>query len=98
MEKKFQFSLSYLFIALAIFILLQNWLSPKINNVSYSQFKSYVAEKKINSVVISSTLLKGYEKVETDMKEPMFPKALHVTPRIDDRNLVDFLEKHGVDI
>lgn len=98
MEKKFQFSLSYLFIALAIFILLQNWLSPQINNVSYSQFKSHVAEKKINSVVISSTLLKGYEKVETNMKEPMFPKALYVTPRIDDRNLVDFLEKNGVDI
>ncbi|MDG4475498.1 ATP-dependent zinc metalloprotease FtsH [Thiovibrio frasassiensis] len=98
MEKKFQFSLSYLFIALAIFILLQNWLSPQINNVSYTQFKSYVADKKINSVVISSTLLKGYEKVETDMKEPMFPKALYVTPRIDDRNLVDFLEKYGVDI
>ncbi len=98
MEKKFQFSLSYLFIALAIFILLQNWLSPDINNVSYSQFKTHVAEKKINSVVISSTLLKGYEKVESDKKEPMFPKALYVTPRIDDRNLVEFLEKYNVDI
>ncbi len=98
MEKKFQFSLSYLFIALAIFILLQNWLSPQINNVSYSQFKSYVTEKKINSVVISSTLLKGYEKVESSKKEPMFPKALYVTPRIDDRNLVDFLEKYNIEI
>jgi len=98
MEKKFQFSLSYLFIALAIFILLQNWLSPQVNNVSYSQFKAHVAEKKINSVVISSTLLKGYEKIESDKKEPMFPKALYVTPRIDDKNLVEFLEKYGVDI
>jgi len=98
MEKKFQFSLSYLFIALAIFILLQNWLSPEINNVSYSQFKTHVAEKKINSVVISSTLLKGYEKVESDKKEPMFPKALFVTPRVDDKNLVEFLEKYNVDI
>ncbi len=98
MEKKFQFSLSYLFIALAIFILLQSWLSPEINSVSYSQFKAHVAEKKINSVVISSTLLKGYEKVESDKKEPMFPKALFVTPRIDDKNLVEFLEKYGVDI
>ncbi|OGQ88828.1 MAG: cell division protein FtsH [Deltaproteobacteria bacterium RIFOXYD12_FULL_56_24] len=98
MEKKFQFSLSYLFIALAVFILLQNWLSPQVNNVSYSQFKAHVAEKKINSVVISSILLKGYEKVESDKKEPMFPKALYVTPRIDDKNLVEFLEKYGVDI
>ncbi|HCC54066.1 MAG TPA: cell division protein FtsH [Desulfobulbaceae bacterium] len=98
MEKKFQFSLSYLFIALAVFILLQNWLSPQINNVSYSQFKMHVAEKKINSVVISSTLLKGYEKVESDKKEPMFPRALYVTPRIDDRNLIEFLEKYSVDI
>lgn len=98
MEKKFQFSLSYLFIALAVFILLQSWLSPDINNVSYTQFKTYVADKKINSVVISSSLLKGYEKIESDKKEPMFPKALYVTPRIDDRNLVDFLEKNNVDI
>ncbi|MHB1015914.1 MAG: ATP-dependent zinc metalloprotease FtsH, partial [Desulfurivibrionaceae bacterium] len=98
MEKKYGFSLSYLFIALAIFILLQSWLSPKVNNVSYTQFKSYVAEKKINSVVISSTMLKGYEKIESSKKEPMFPDALYETPRIDDRNLVDFLEKNNVDI
>ena len=98
MEKKYGFSLSYLLIALAIFILLQSWLSPQVNNVSYTQFKSYVAEKKINSVVISSTMLKGYEKIESSKKEPMFPDALYETPRIDDRNLVDFLEKNNVDI
>jgi len=98
MEKKLQFSVSYILIAIAVFLLLQNWLSPRINNVSYSQFKSYVSEGKINSVVISSNLLKGYEQVETTKKEPMFPDALYVTPRIDDRNLVDFLEKHNVDI
>ncbi len=98
MEKKLQFSVTYIFIAIAVFLLLQSWLSPRINNVSYSQFKSYVAEDKINSVVISSNLLKGYETLVTSKKEPMFPEALYVTPRIDDRNLVDFLEKHEVDI
>ncbi|MFZ5775210.1 MAG: ATP-dependent zinc metalloprotease FtsH [Thermodesulfobacteriota bacterium] len=99
MEKKHQFSVGYVLIALAVFILLQNWLAPRINNVSYSQFKALVADKKINAVVISSTLLKGYEKVETiDKKEPMFPEALYVTPRVDDRNIVEFLEKYGVDI
>ena len=98
MEKKFQFSITYLLIAFAVFIILQNWLAPQIQNVSYSQFKTYVVENQINSVVISSNLLKGYEKIESSKKEPMFPKGLYVTPRVEDRNLVEFLEKHNVDI
>ena len=98
MEKKMQFSLSYILMAFALFFLIQHWLSPQINNVSYSQFKNHVTQGKINSVVISTNLLKGYESVELSKKEPMFPTALYVTPRVDDRNLVEFLESNGVDI
>ena len=99
MEKKMSFSLYYLFIALGVFMLLQYWLSPQITNVSYTQFKKLVTEQKINSVVISTNLLKGFDKVEdAQKKEPLFPKQVYVTPRVDDRGLVDFLEKNNIDI
>ena len=99
MEKKISFSLYYLLIALAVFMLIQHWLAPQITNVSYTQFKKHVSERKINSVVISTNLLKGFEKVEDDQKkEPLFPKQVYVTPRVDDRGLVEFLEKNNIDI
>ena len=99
MEKKISFSLSYLLIALGVFMLIQHWLAPRVINVSYTQFKKYVTEEKINSVVISTNLLKGFDKVEdVQQKEPLFPKQVYVTPRVDDRGLVEFLEKNNVDI
>ncbi|MEW6594625.1 MAG: ATP-dependent zinc metalloprotease FtsH [Thermodesulfobacteriota bacterium] len=99
MEKKISFSLYYLLVALGVFMLIQHWLAPQVINVSYTQFKRHVAERKINSVVISSNLLKGFEKVENDQKkEPLFPKQVYVTPRVDDRGLVEYLEKNNIDI
>ena len=98
MDKKYSFSFSYLLVALAIFLVIQSWLAPKVNNVSYSQFKNHVEEQKINSVVISTNQLKGFEKKQIGQKEPMFPEAVYVTPRVEDRDLVAFLEKYNVDI
>ncbi len=97
-DKKYSFSLTYLLVAIAVFFLIQNLLTPRVSNVSYTQFKNLVVEQKINSVVISTTLLKGFEKKQVDQKEPMFPEAVYVTPRVDDRNLVEYLEQYNVDI
>ena len=91
-QKKISFSTSYLFVALAALLLIQYWLSPKVNNVSYTQFKNLVKESKINSVVISTNLLKGFETRQDAKKEPLFPEMIYRTPRVDDRNLVEFLE------
>ena len=54
MDKKISFSMTYVFLALIVFWLLQIWLSPKVINVSYTQFKKHVTDKTINSVVIST--------------------------------------------
>jgi cell division protease FtsH len=97
-QKKISFSTSYLFVALAALLLIQYWLSPKVNNVSYTQFKNLVKESKINSVVISTNLLKGFETRQDAKKEPLFPEMIYRTPRVDDRNLVEFLESNNVDI
>ncbi|PLX46752.1 MAG: cell division protein FtsH [Desulfobulbaceae bacterium] len=97
-QKKISFSASYLFVALAALILFQYWLSPKVNNVSYTQFKNLVKEFKINSVVISTNELKGFETRQDGKQEPLFPEMIYRTPRVDDRNLVEFLEDNNVDI
>jgi len=97
-QKKISFSASYLIAALAALLLIQYWLSPKVNNVSYTQFKHLVTESKINSVVISTNQLKGFETRQDAKKEPLFPEMIYRTPRVDDRNLVEFLENNNIDI
>ncbi len=97
-QKKISFSTSYLFVALATILLFQYWLSPKVNNVSYSQFKNLVQEFKITSVVISTNQLKGFETRQDEKQEPLFPEMIYRTPRVDDRKLVEFLEENNVDI
>ena len=97
-QKKISFSTSYILLALATLFLIQYWISPKVVNVSYTQFKNLVTEQKINSVVISTNQLKGYETRQDQKKEPLFPEKIYRTPRVDDRNLVDFLEKNNIDI
>jgi cell division protease FtsH len=98
MKKKTSFSILYIVLAFLILTVLQSWLAPRVENVSYSQFKRYVEEGKITSVVVSTKSLKGYEKVEAGHKEPLLPKLVYVTPRVDDRDLVSFLEKNHTEI
>ena len=93
------FSIAYILLALLILVLLQSWLAPNVENVSYSKFKKYITDRKINSVVVSTKFLKGYEKtVGADQKEPLFPNKIYMTPRVEDRDLVEFLEKNNVEI
>lgn len=97
MEKKVSFSMSYILMALIIFWLIQIWLAPKVINVSYTQFKKHVTDKNITSVVISSQQLRGFGKLP-QKEEPMFPALIYRTPRLEDPNLVAFLENNDVDI
>jgi len=98
LRKKTSLSILYIVAAFIIIMLLQNLMSPNVENVSYSQFKKYISDGKINSVVVSSKFLKGYEKGESAQKEPLFPKKVYVTPRLDDRDLVKFLEQNNIEI
>lgn len=97
-KKKTSFSIAYILLAFALLTLLQSWLAPRIDNVSYSEFKRYISDGKITSVVVSSNSLKGYEKIQGQHKEPLFPTLVYRTPRVDDRNLIDFLEQNNVEI
>jgi cell division protease FtsH len=98
LQSKTSFSIIYIVIAFLIFTMLQTWLAPRVENVSYTQFKKYVADGKITSVVVSTRMLKGYEKIQEGRKEPLFPTLVYVTPRLEDPSLVSFLEKNNVEI
>ncbi len=96
--KKTRFSIVYVLIAFAILTLLQIVLAPKVQSVSYSRFKSYISDGKIRSVVVSSQKLRGYEKAQDDQREPLFASLVYTTPRIEDKDLVKFLEDNKVEI
>ena len=98
LKQKASFLILYILIALAVFAVLQTWLSPKVKNISYSQFKRFVSEGKILSVVVSTSYLKGFEKMQETQKEPLFPSLVYRTPRLNDADLVPFLEKFNVEI
>ena len=98
LQSKTSFSIIYVLIAFLIFTMLQTWLAPRVENVSYTQFKKSVADGKITSVVVSTRMLKGYEKIQEGRKEPLFPKLVYMTPRLEDPSLVPFLEKNNVEI
>ncbi|MGO9119250.1 MAG: ATP-dependent zinc metalloprotease FtsH [Desulfomonilaceae bacterium] len=97
-KKRPSFSVGYILLAFLIFLLLQWWLAPQVENVSYTTFKRYIADRKINSVVVSAKYLKGYEKGVGNQKEPLFPKLVYMTPRVEDKDLVEFLEKNNAEI
>lgn len=98
-KTKASFSVVYVLIAMMILSLLQFLIAPNRENVSYSQFKKDIGDGKINAVVVSQRYLKGYEKIPgKDKTEPLFPQQIYVTPRVDDKNLVEFLEHNNVEI
>lgn len=97
-KKKASFSIVYVLIAFLIFALIQFWIAPNVQSVSYSKFKKLISEGKINSVVVSLRYLRGYDKLQDGSKEPLFPHLIYVTPRLDDRNLVEFLEQNNAEI
>jgi cell division protease FtsH len=97
-DNKTSFSVAYVALAVLTLFLLQTWLSPRVENISYSQFKMYIADGKITAVVVSTRFLKGFEKLQEGHKEPLFPNLVFMTPRVDDRNLVEFLERNRVEI
>ncbi len=96
--KKTRFSIVYVLIAFAVLTLLQFLLAPKVQSVSYSRFKSYISDGTIKSVVVSSRSLRGYAKVQEDQREPLFASLVYTTPRIEDKDLVKFLEEKEVEI
>jgi cell division protease FtsH len=94
MQNHHKFSLGYFLAALALMLLIQFLLAPQATQISYAQFKQYLAEDKVAQVLISDTLIRGTLKPEAGEKETA--KTFTVVP-VSDATLVQELQTHGVD-
>jgi len=79
MEKKHQFNVAYLLVALWAIVLLQYWLGPRSRqmDISYSQFETYLQEGRIAAVEVDDTYIHGL------FKQPIDGKTRFVTPRVE---------------
>lgn len=104
MEKKQQFSIWYLFAALLLIVALQDYLAPPhVDNLRYSDFKSFLRSGKITEVALGEAVITG--TLSNDgAGEDLSPKTAErlatlskgphpfTTVRVDDRALVGDLE------
>ena len=104
MEKKQQFSIWYLFAALLLIVALQDYLAPPhVDNLPYSDFKSFLRSGKITEVALGEAVITG--TLSNDgAGEDLSPKPAErlatlskgphpfTTVRVDDRALVGDLE------
>jgi cell division protease FtsH len=79
MEKKHQFNVGYLFIAMWMVILVQSYIGPasKLAHISYDQFVEYLIQGHIKRVQIDEQYIRGEFSTSMDGKETF------VTPRLD---------------
>ena len=93
--KKTPFSIGYILIFLAVMYVVQMFLSPKAEEISYSQFRLYLKNGYISDCTVGSNLIRGhYKKVsaEGDKEE----KVAFATVPIQDMELVNELESQKV--
>src|SRR3970040_572356 len=93
--KKTPFSIGYILIFLAVMYVVQMFLSPKAEELSYSQFRLYLKNGYISDCTVGSNLIRGnYKKVsaEGDKEE----KVAFATVPIQDMELVNELESQKV--
>jgi cell division protease FtsH len=77
-------------------------LSPQPTQLSYSQFRQKVAAGQVESVVFRGQQIRGRLKAPQNSERSSAPSASSqfttTRPPVEDTSLLDFLEKHGVDI
>ena len=96
MDKKFRFSFWYFILAFWLLIILQELYlaSQHLDEVSYSQFKTWVHEGKVAEVTITDTTINGkLNPVGADGTPKLFQ-----TIRVDDPDLIRLLESKNVEI
>jgi cell division protease FtsH len=90
---KAHFSIWYFVIVFLLITLVQNYfLAPKVETITYSAFKQYVAEKQLGKITIGPQTITGAIKGKEGQKEREF-----MTVRVEDPNLVKDLEDNKVD-
>lgn len=94
-KAKKPFSIGYILLFLAIMYMVQMFLYPKAEEISYSQFRLYLKNGYISDCTVSPNLLHGHYKklsAEGDKEE----KVSFITVPIQDAELVNELESQKV--
>jgi cell division protease FtsH len=78
-EKKHQFNLAYVVIALWAILLFQSWFGPGAQQLelSYSQFESYLEEGRVRQVAVDDRYIHG------EFTVPVDGKSSFITPRLE---------------
>ncbi len=93
--KKTPFSIGYVLLFLAIMYVVQLFLAPKAEEISYSQFRLYLKNGYIADCTVGSNLIRGhYKKLPTEGEKE--EKIAFVTVPIQDMELVNELESQKV--
>lgn len=89
LDKRTQLSIAYAILTLLLLLAMQNYFQGQVESLSYSDFRTWVAEGRIAECYIGSDAIAGRYYAEEG------EKSFSVT-RVNDPGLVDLLEEHEV--
>lgn len=94
-SKKTTFSIGYLLLFLVVMYIVQLFISPRANEIPYSQFRTLLREGKITECSVGANIIRGsYRNISPiDGIEEAYS---FVTVPIEDPNLLESLEEKGV--
>ncbi|MGQ3684035.1 MAG: ATP-dependent zinc metalloprotease FtsH [Candidatus Loosdrechtia sp.] len=93
--KKPPFSIGYILLFLAIMYIAQMFLSPRAEEISYSQFRMYLKNGYISDCTVGSNVIRGhYRRLSEDSSKE--EKVAFFTVPISDNELVNELESQKV--
>src|SRR5262245_34438 len=91
MENRQTFSIGYFVVTMLLLMGLQYMLSPSVDQITYSEFKTKLDAGKVEKVLISEDMIRGEYKGDKDK-----PQSFS-TVRIEDPDLLKNLEVHNVE-
>jgi cell division protease FtsH len=90
-----RFSLWYFVIALGLLLVIENLLLTKaLHTVSYSEFKQFIRDNKVESLVLTQEEIRGRLLAPQELRGRT--ARLFTTVRVSDPELVQLLEQHKV--
>lgn len=92
--RKTTFSIGYLLLFLVVLYVIQMFMSPKGEELSYSQFKKYLTKGKIVDCSVGEKIIRGHYYKESSSEKGK--AASFVTIPIHDPKLIDELEKQNI--
>lgn len=89
------FSLWYFVIALGLLFVMESlWLTEPLHTLSYSEFKQFVRDNTVESLVLTQDEMRGRLKEAREIRGRT--ARLFTTVRVVDADLVPLLDQHGV--